>query len=834
MIVGKSFLGSKHMKSNVFMRVIALCSIIFVAGCLPEENKTNTSSAAGDVTTAQAKMDYVAQSMSSYALRSQYELAKNDKWRTGTYPEGKISMSGVDMGGAADIAISAFCRDSASRGFHLTWSKDNSAGGQMMTALSRRVASDSLGMVKEGGKIATQAGKEILLSAACKTSISSSMKSGAPVIVMALSMPSNTDMAGQTKVLFETVACDGVREKGYKMVKVVTKYDAAGKVMAGYPQRSAEGSSCVETSIANADTKLNESSILSNAGGFGSGGIADLLKDNLGNSSKIACANAKQEIVTGYDSKGRPITKTIEVANSCNSTQVETDKIKTMGDADAGGDGWEPNDEVGVCQGGTGSNGYTLFDTPGLWSWTNWDGLYTSKRWNDYVTVTSQRGDEQVTETQIVRGPWVGDTIDCRRDEKFKANCADIPPVKALGKPYASNDLWVNVDVLNNSSWHFDNDWIDDLFGSTIACWFGCDKLIMLNVTMMNRDYFDGLEVSGELHMWREAKITYWDNYEKFKPHVPSEWEKMKWKFDAEASTCAVSIRTPLFTCSGDGTVHDGSNPEEPGATNVLLHGTIADLYNSYPRTADGAVMTTLDRSIDFQYLILDGKYPSDYSIGSLTWAIKSCGIKGCDTDYYYRPVYRFYIDADKKGYQRVRDQGFYYTNKKVMYDENAGFYMTDLSITPSENSRTRCEVVRLPERTQHDLKYKVAVQQCGGSDDGCWTSYEDANFHAEFIKRDLNNYYAQTPTKGFSTATERKNICTEAKGGGYYGYGTTVKYCDKDPYAGKTSLRCEDIGLYTRRYCTSWHGGDDGSCRTYSDFCDNHPESYYQQWNNN
>ena len=857
------------MRFNGFLGVLTLCTTVFVAGCLPEENKTNTSSAAGDVTTAQAKMDYVAQSLSSYALRSQYELAKSNDWRKGTVPEGKISMSGVDMGGAGKIATSAFCRDTGSGGYHLTWAKDSSAGGQMMTALSRRVASDSLGMVKEGGKIATQAGKEIALSAACKTSISASLKSGAPVIVMALSMPSNTDMAGQTKVLFETVACDGVREKGYKMVKVVTKYNAAGNVMAGYPRRTDESSSCTETSIADANAQSKEGSILSNAGGFGSSGIANLLKDNLGQSN-VACTEAKQEIVTGYDKKGNPITKVISVADSCNATNVKTDQIDSIKEDDAEGDKWEKNDEVGYCQNGAGSKtNVDLFGaTGGVWTWGDWKGKYYSKRWNDYRTVSVSRGDERVTETQIIRGPWIGDYAECYRNETYVADCRTIPAVLEFGVPYVSNSP---IEVLNGmDSRSFRTQWAVSWIRGWLGCVFGCTKVIKYDVTILDENYYRGLEVEGNVHLDRKLDITTFDNPEKFKLSKPIE---NPWVYNKDKATCSVNKREALFGCTSENVTDTGSTPGFGGwktinygpdidsydndlqghltgqrwvfdsnevdadGNNLFTYKRSVDfiepadieiLYN-YPRTADGAVLTSFNYGYDSNYLLSkddQGKlaYVSDYVVRiDLGKKKKSLFSSKTTRDSY--AVDRVYIDADKKGYQIIRKQGYYYVSRKLDFDGTKFFLTDDTSNT--SNVPTQCLSRRFKGGTvAKDYSYNYTYECGSGDNQQTCTGTVTRKFWMYPV--DFHTYVGVTPEKGRKTATNTSNLCVTEKTtnsdnfGNYFWYaaGDTEKHfwrCDTAPST------CAEQGMkeYTYKACIktgmgwdwSCNGGDGGWC---------------------
>ena len=793
--------------------VAAFMSLLLCA-CLPDDPRQSDAVRKEETAIGAARSDFVVEALSNYALRSQYIITTTPEWRAGTFPEGGISMGRVDSGSAGALASSAFCRDDAGRGYHLTWTKrDADGGGANVAALSRRAASDMIGLVKSPGVISLQNGRTINLSATCLSSGTVTMPANAAVIAMAMSLPTDTSIAGQTKVMFETVACSQARQAGYELVKVVSRYDAAGKMEGGYPQRSVVSTSCTEQRPADAQVTASTSQILSNAGGFGTSGIARLISGALGEG--VPCAITNHVEVTGYDDKGHPEKKSIDGMDSCKTEAIDTNVLGEYGDTDLDGDHWESNDERGYCQGGAGTDNYRLFNTPGIWAWPHWNGEYTSKRWVDRMYTTTSDGKE--AKVNVTRGPWIGDSIYCSREEKFRADCADISAVQALGKPYASNEMWVNVDILNDSNRHFDADWIDDLFGNTIGCWFGCQNLIALDVDIMNKDYFDGLEVSGELHMKRPARITKWDNATAFTPHVPRESEKDPWAFDSARSTCAVSVRTPLFTCKGSSEIRATSNPRSVAAPNVLRHDLLAKLY-TYPRTSDGAVMTTLDPVVDNKYLIIGGKYPSEYSIRRLHWALKSCGIKGCDTDHQERMVYRIYIDHDKAGYQRVLDQGFYYTNKKVIYDPTDGFSVVDRNLKASANDATRCEVMRLEARNITELVYRTKNSAYDG--EGFHTSvYEENIVKTEFIPSKLTNYIAKTATSGYTTGQVAKNICVMANG--------TVKYCASNPYAGQSTVGCEAIGMHTRSDCMLYHSsGDNGAyCTQWTSYCSSTPE---------
>ncbi|MGH2343266.1 hypothetical protein ACRC7T_17490 (plasmid) [Segnochrobactraceae bacterium EtOH-i3] len=799
--------------SKFYMHIATLAAtfmVLLLTACLPDGAGQNDAARREKTTIGAARSTYVGEALTHYALRSQHVMTTAPEWSAGTYPEGGIAMGRVDMGSASAVASSAFCRDRAGRGYHLTWTKrPDDGGGVNVAALSRRVASDTIGLVSAPGVLSLQNGKTIKLSAACLSSSTVEMPANAAVIAMALSLPTNADLAGKTKVMFETAACSRARQTGYELVKVVARYDKAGRMQAGYPKRSVVSAACTEQRPTDAQLTASTSQILSNSGGFGASGIARLLSGALGEA--VPCAMTRQVEITGYDDKDKPQKKSITGMDSCNSTSVSTDLIETYGDTDLDGDRWEMNDERGYCRGGTGSSNYSLFDTRGIWSWPDWEGEYTSKRWVDKMLTTTSDGKK--VDAKVTRGPWIGSDIDCSRQEKFRADCADISAVRALGKPYASNQMWVNVDIMNDTGRHFDVDWIGNLFGSTIGCWFGCDKLVALDVDIMNKDYFDGLEVSGELHMKRPARITKWDNAAAFTPHVPRESEKDPWAFDSARSTCAVSVRTPLFTCKGSSEVRATVNPRSVAASNVLRHDILAKLY-SYPRTSDGAVMTTLDPDIDKKYLIIGGKYPSGYSIKKLHWAVKSCSIKGCDTDHQEKIVYRVYIDRDRAGYQKVLDQGFYYTNKKVIYDQADGFYMTDKSIEPSANDATRCEVIRLEGRKINNLSYTVrnSVPDSEGKG-GVIYHYEDRHIKTEFMETIISNYVARTEGVGYTTEKVSKNVCVLADG--------SVKYCTSDPYAGSDYVSCEEVGMYPAQDCVLYSsGGDDTSCRKWKSYC--------------
>ncbi len=800
-----------------FVKALSATMLLTVlCACLPEDLSRGGSSDALEQTREAGALNVLGEALTNYALRSQYAMVNDDKWRADTYPEGRISLGRVDRGSLSPHITSAFCRDNAGRGFHLTWPRSAPAdAGRTVAALSRRISADMLGTATRSGVIALKNGQSITLSRACLSSESVDIPTAAPVIAMAVALPADAAIAGRTKVLFETVACSAPRQKGYELVKVIYRYDAAGRVGDGYPRRSVISTTCAEQRPTDAQVSLSSAQILSSAGGLGSSGVANLIARALG--EEVPCARTRQFEVTGYDDRGRPIRREIESANSCAEGIADTNFLGSYGDEDIGGDYWEPNDERGYCQGGRGSDGYTLFDTPGIWSWSDWAGEYTSKRWIDRTRTITTDGREAAIDA--VRGPWVGDVVDCSRQENFRANCADIPAVRALGKPYASNDMWVNVNVLNDSNRHFDADWIGDFFGSTIGCWFGCDKLTALDVDIMNKDYFDGLEVSGELHMRRAANITRWEDAERFRPYIPREWEKAPWVFNDAGSTCAVSVRTPLFACRGATTSRPDISPRGVSAANVLRHDLLARLY-TYPRTSDGAVMTTLDPEIDRQYLIVGGKYPSEYSINRLHWAVKSCSIKGCDTDHFERPVYRVYVDNDRIGYQKVLDQGFYYANKKIMYDPERGFYMTDRGLGPSARDRTVCEVVRLLRRDVHQLSYTVKRVDSWG-DGEQRANYEPEYVRTEFIPMNLENYIAVTRDEGYSTGSASSNICINHRG--------AVSFCGADPYLGMTTISCAAIGMYDRTDCVGYNSsGDDVRCTRWQPYCSSEREDSY------
>lgn len=784
--------------------LVAAFVSLLLSACLPEDPRQGDAARTGEEAISAWRSNFVGEALSNYALRSQYAMTSAAEWQAGTVAEGAIDMGRINMGSAGALATSAFCRDAAGRAYHLTWTKrEADGGGANVAAISRRASSDMVGLAASPGIISLRNGKTITLSAACLNSGTVSIPTNAAVLAMAMSMPTDTNLAGRTNVMFETAACSRARSAGYELVKVVSRYDAAGKMEIGYPQRSVVSSSCTEQKPADAQVTASTSQILSNAGGFGTSGIARLIDGALGQG--VPCAVTQQIEVTGYDENGQAQKKAIEGMDSCKNGAVDTTMLGSYSDTDLDGDYWETNDETGSCQSGAGTGNLRLFNTPGIWSWPDWDGVYTSHRWVDRTYTSTSDGKEATV--NVTRGPWIGKNIYCSRQERFRADCADISAVQALGKPYASNDMWVNVDILTDTNRHFDADWVDDLFGNAIGCWFGCDNLVALDVDIMNKDYFDGLEVSGELHMKRAAKITQWDNANTFAPHVPREAEKDPWAFNSALSTCAVSVRTPLFTCKGSSEIRATSSPRSLTAANVIRHDLLAKLY-SYPRTSDGAVLTTLDPVVDKKYLIIGGKYPSDYSIKKLHWAIKSCGIKGCDTDHQERMVYRVYIDNDKNGYQKVLDQGFYYANKKVMYDPTNGFYMTDKSIKASANDITRCEVVRLEGRSVHNFKYNVMNVTEDGV--GLWNEVQKT---AEFIPLKRSNYVAKTPSTGYSTKQVANNVCV--------GFDGIAKYCSVDPYAGKTSLTCEEMGMHTIPACISYNSsGDDTVCTQWISYC--------------
>lgn len=783
---------------------------LLLCACLPEGSTQSPVARRGEDAISSARADSVGDALTSYALRSQYVLTSDAAWRAGTVPEGAIKMGRFDMGSAGALATSAFCRDASGRAYHLTWTKrSQDAGGRNVASLSRRASSDMVGMADAKGVISLQNGKAIKLSAACLKSGTVTMPTNAVVLAMAMSLPTEANLAGRTNVMFETAACSGPREAGYELVKVISRYDADGRMKDGYPKRSVVSTSCAEQTTVDAQVTASTSQIVSNAGGFGTSGIAKLVGKSLGD--RVPCAVTRQVEVTGYDKKGRPEEKTIESMDSCNAVAIDTAVLGSYSDTDLSWDYWEINEELGYCKSGAASRSLRLFDTPGIWSWSNWEGEYTSKRSvNRTRTTTSDSKEDKVN---AIRGPWVGDTIDCSRQEKFRADCADISAVRALGKPYASNQMWVNVDILNDANRHFDADWIRNLFGGTVACWFGCDKLVSLDVDIMNKDYFDGLEVSGELHMKRNANISHWDDAATFAPHVPREAEKGPWLFNSTLSTCAVSVRTPLFTCKGSSEERPTVSPRSVAAANVIRHDLLAKLY-SYPRTSDGAVMTTLDPDIDRKYLILGGKYPSEYSVKKLHWAVKSCSVKGCDTDHQERMVYRIYIDRDKSGYQKVLDQGFYYASKKVMYDLADGFYVTDRGVEPSADDVTRCEVMRLEGRKIHNLSYTVRFTTPAPEGKGMVIhNYQDRNIISEFMESDLTNYIARGERSGYITNRVSKNICILEEG--------PEKYCSSDPYVGKSTIACNEIGMYAAQDCVLYSsGGDDSSCKQWKHYC--------------
>lgn len=389
-------------------KISILCAFFSLAlcACLPDEQ---LSSLDAEQNMRSAQVETQTSAIMNIALMAQEKLTAGEDWANGTAPQGIVDVA--TPGGNATGIVSAYCSDnSGDKAYSLTWaSKGSVSNGDMQVGLIKSAKAENV-MTYNNGKLKPASGAaSFRLSDTCISELN--ITDNSPVLVMALRQPlASTEK--QIKVTFESGPCDSGKV-GYVMNKVVATYAASGSLLS--KKSEAVSQNCNAVGIAkDLDLKDSTATIALATGAMPDGNIKGVLTEGLSN---MGCLKADEKAKDKTDK-----TKNLNITDTCAVSQVNLQGMAAIKDQDLGS--VTETREV-VCNAGhNGSAAEAYQNAGGMKYWGVWSGKGTLTR-----KVHLMSADDGVAKKDYrSNDPWVGDTLDCQRDETLEISCASMMP----------------------------------------------------------------------------------------------------------------------------------------------------------------------------------------------------------------------------------------------------------------------------------------------------------------------------------------------------------------------------------------------------------------------
>lgn len=472
--------------NRIMMWAALLCSTALVA-CLPEEKDPTKMTDAGRINGS-----FYASSLGNMAVQIQNSVAGDPSWFTSASGSAlNLAALGIDDKINGSTVLSHVCpTGSGTEVLHVTWvdgrDADNkfklkgvgSDTGTLIGALRERVSADQVGSYRGNNNIETAAGTTLSIPGSCANI---PIPEGAPVLAFRIERPA-APIQQLSKTEYRTLPCEndirGKAQLGTRLQSRVVSYDSSGVITPSDPEAGwqTDNMNCTPDTIvtANGSSDMTAGTVqLNNFADLTANSLKNILQQQLemGCVDTDIASDAVKKDSAGKDThvvKSKNINTCTKATASAAGQQVK-DRNESLN-----------HDSRDVCieKGTTYIKPFLGVPTGTLYS--NISGTAWVDRRIDKVGLTTGTG------SRGEREKWIGrPAINCRSDETYVANCANVPGAPAGPDMAGAGSKW---DTQNIANYGNNEAWYNKILN---FCFIGCTYATGGGAYTLNWNYFN-------------------------------------------------------------------------------------------------------------------------------------------------------------------------------------------------------------------------------------------------------------------------------------------------------------------------------------------------------